>query len=798
MADRQSRLILQLVDRVTGPSKLVGRSLNSLKNVLGRFNSTAGAAGGLGTGFLAKSIVDEALELSRAKNALVAFGDLHEEQVNRIVQRAREIDAALPVSALDVIKSGTSFLKAGFGFEQTEVMLDAAARLQVLSQGALDAEQAARLHANAMYQLNLVTKDWNQTQANSNSLLDYMARAAKSSNTDLTEMFEGIKYAGPALEALGMNLEEISVILAATANAGYQASQGGVALRAAASDLLSPTKKAQAALNRLQETSGINFDSFRKGSKGPATSRQVIASMVAGGINPDQLRPFATEFDKILAEGLSLSQTTAKLTELIGLVLGDESAIGADVISELVGSAVRSGAQEFDMIGFLEGLKDAGATMQDFFDIFGERQGVRLWAIASQDMDLLRQKIQESNSAIEQSNSLMQGWAGEWDRLMAAISQFKQEFAEAGFMDTFIKGVQYVTEFLSNIKKTNPELLKFASYGLLITAAAGGIGLMIWPISIAFSAMATAAAALASPLGLVVAGLTALGFWVARNWESVQAALGGLTEGFLNAISPEAMARLEKIMGWIERMTTSATSLEKNKNQDPEAARNMGSLIGASLGMVADSILNIDKAASQAAQAIGRIMVEAVNVAASLGSVFVSKVQAWASGLYEAGVQMAQSIWDGMKSKWAEFIAWVQTLPAQIKSIFAGMVVNIPIVGKLFGGSGVQQGAGAPSLGGMETGAIDGAKARGGAVRRGGLYMTGERGPELFSPGSSGYIHNARNTAQMGSGGGTSNITINVNGAKDPSAVAAEINRKLAQLMNRSRQLSLEGRPLYT
>lgn len=798
MADRQSRLILQLVDRVTGPSKLIGRSLNSLKGVLGRFNSVGGAAGGLGTGFLARSIVDEALELSKAKNALKAFGDLHEEQVNRIVQTSREIDAALPVSALDVIKSATTFLKSGFTFEQTDVMLETAARLQVISQGQIDAAEAARLHTNAMYQLGLVSQDTQQTQANSDKLLEYLAKAAKSSNTELTELFEMIRYSGPGMKMLGLSIEEISLLMAGMSNAGFQASQGGVAFRQAMASMINPLKPARAAMESINKRTGIDLNQFRTGTRQPMTSDLLAASLSADGITAQDLAPVMKKIDEILAKNLSMQKTTTALTDLISTELGDESIIGAGELSQSISDALSIGTEKFDLVGYIKALKKAGATLPEIVQLFGSRQSQRLGAMIYQDLDLLEEKIRKASGAIEQSNVMMEGWAGAWDRMMAAISQFKQEFAEAGFMDTLTSGVEKLTKFLSGLKDSNPLLLKIGSYGLLAATALGGLGLIMWPASIAIGALATAAGVLVGPLGLVVAGLTALGFWVSRNWESVKAALGGLTEGFMNAISPEAMARLEKIMGWIERMTTSATSLETNKNQDPEAARNMGSLIGASLGMVADTILNIDKAASQAAQAIGKMMVEAVNVGAALGSVFVSKVQAWAAELYPAGVELAHSIWEGMKSGWAEFIAWVQTLPAQIKSIFAGMVVNIPIVGKLFGGSGVQQGSGAPSLGGMETGPIDGAMARGGAVRRGGLYMTGERGPELFSPGSSGYIHNTRDTARMGAGGGGSNITINVNGARDPQAVAAEINRKLANLMNRSRQLSFEGRPLYT
>jgi hypothetical protein len=61
-------------------------------------------------------------------------------------------------------------------------------------------------------------------------------------------------------------------------------------------------------------------------------------------------------------------------------------------------------------------------------------------------------------------------------------------------------------------------------------------------------------------------------------------------------------------------------------------------------------------------------------------------------------------------------------------------------------------------------------RANGGPVAGGSTYLVGERGPELFTPGTSGSI-----TPNSALGGG-SNITVNVNGG-DPNQVVAAIQR---------------------
>jgi len=87
---------------------------------------------------------------------------------------------------------------------------------------------------------------------------------------------------------------------------------------------------------------------------------------------------------------------------------------------------------------------------------------------------------------------------------------------------------------------------------------------------------------------------------------------------------------------------------------------------------------------------------------------------------------------------------------------------------------------------GGNTAAVDamrfrGARALGGPVAGGSTYLVGERGPELFTPGTSGSI--TPNNA-LGSGGNT--ITVNVNGG-DPNSIV----RALQQYVRQNGSLSL-------
>jgi hypothetical protein len=95
--------------------------------------------------------------------------------------------------------------------------------------------------------------------------------------------------------------------------------------------------------------------------------------------------------------------------------------------------------------------------------------------------------------------------------------------------------------------------------------------------------------------------------------------------------------------------------------------------------------------------------------------------------------------------------------------------------------------------GGDSAATPDGARAKGGPVRRGGTYLVGENGPEMFTPGASGsIIPNNR----LGGGGNSDNrsynITINAAPGMDERSIADMVMARLD-----GRQAALAGGALF-
>jgi uncharacterized protein (UPF0254 family) len=138
-----------------------------------------------------------------------------------------------------------------------------------------------------------------------------------------------------------------------------------------------------------------------------------------------------------------------------------------------------------------------------------------------------------------------------------------------------------------------------------------------------------------------------------------------------------------------------------------------------------------------------------------------------------------QALFEFLGKYVAPFLGGVFKLAIQGLGIAIGIVLDA--VGALIRGFQTLINLGS-KIGGAIGGVFGGGRAAGGPVMGGTTYLVGEKGPELFTPSSSGKI--IPNNALGGSSGNTINIT--VNGAIDPISTA----RQITQILNREATLS--------
>lgn len=150
---------------------------------------------------------------------------------------------------------------------------------------------------------------------------------------------------------------------------------------------------------------------------------------------------------------------------------------------------------------------------------------------------------------------------------------------------------------------------------------------------------------------------------------------------------------------------------------------------------------------------------QAITIATGIGDAFANSFKGIISGSMSAKEALAgffQSVADQFLDMAAQIIAkWIQmTILNSILRLFPG---GAAVGGGLGSVSDNVAAYSSTGIEGINIGTFGGARANGGPVSGGQMYMVGERGPELFVPGRSGTI-----VPNDRMGGGSTNVVVNV------------------------------------
>ena len=223
--------------------------------------------------------------------------------------KAREMGATTKFTAKESADAFTYMAMAGW---KTEDMLSGIDGIMALSAAdGLDLATTSDIVTDALTAFGLSAGD-------SSHFADVLAKASSSANTNVAMLGESFKYVAPVAGALGYTVEDTSVALGLMANAGIKGSQGGTALRASLSRLVSPSKEVAAAMEQYH-ISLTNSDGSMK-SLGEVMG--MLRTNLGGLTEAEQAQVAATLFGQEAMSGmLAIINTSEKdyndLTEAI-------------------------------------------------------------------------------------------------------------------------------------------------------------------------------------------------------------------------------------------------------------------------------------------------------------------------------------------------------------------------------------------------------------------------------------------------------------------------------------------------
>ena len=191
---------------------------------------------------LGVGILKTAGDFEASMNRVMVLTNATAEDFEMLRNQARELGATTAFSAKEAADA-MGFL-AQAGFNTNEIFQAMPATLNLAAAAKQDLATTADQLSNIMQAFGLKASDAGHAS-------DVLALAASSSNTNVSQLAEAMKYAAPNAKSLGVSMEETAAIMGFMGNAGVQASMAGTGLRMALMRLLDPAEEAQKAFDDL-------------------------------------------------------------------------------------------------------------------------------------------------------------------------------------------------------------------------------------------------------------------------------------------------------------------------------------------------------------------------------------------------------------------------------------------------------------------------------------------------------------------------------------------------------------------
>lgn len=784
MANIVSSLIVRLVDELTGP---LGKATQAVQGFnaaatggnfaesMARTQSRVGAAiaaneqalmgarAGLADAVAGWYILDRtigstvrtAADFQMAMNQVAAVSKATAEDMERLTEQAKQLGRTTQYTATDVA-SAMNFL-AMAGLDADKILGAMPATLSLASSAQLDLGASADIVTNVMAGYRMEVSELNRVS-------DVLADSFSSDNTNLSQLGEAFKYAGPVLRAANVNFEEAAAALSMLGGAGMQGSMGGTSLRGAITRLLAPTRAAREAMNEFGLSAEDIADEFDEGD-----SIEDIGALV------EQL-------------GLQVTDASGKMLPLVDIVRQlEEHSENAGLMMRLFGQ--RAGPAMLALAGmgadrlaaFTDQLDNAGGRAQEMADVqmAGFEGQMRAWRSAVEGLqiavgdtllpvltDLMRMMtdmVGPITAWVEEHPKLTAAIAGTAGalvglRVAAAAANFLGLIGQRGALSVLKLGLDAVAAAGTPVAGFF-ETLRLRSN--LAKASLGAQPAILERLGDAFVVLGRQAGMAAITMGpwfLGIIGIAAAVKLIWDNWSNLVAFFEGVGSAFLDNLDPAALDALsaalsplsgifEAIKGPLEAVWNFITG---NWGLGESTSQWRG--WGEALGAVASGGINA--------------LIEAIrSLLGFLGD-------AW-----DAVVGLGQAISDFFASFGGGPPA--PQGPAPVNDAPAAVQISRPAIDA---GPSLRPGGFDNGLGGGGVFNPGFARASGGPVWPGTSFLVGENEPELFSPRTPGEI---TPVSKLG-GGVVLHQTLNITGINgDPREIARLVSQETEATIER-------------
>lgn len=746
MASITSQLIVSLIDQVSGPARQVGAAFagmsRKIKEASGPLTFTerlnaqmtrtnrqiAQARGQLVdavAGFYALKAalgapIGNAMEVESTMSGIASKAGLSAEKTSELRGALRDASKATNQHTIELAKAVDRLVGMGMSADDAVTAInDIGAASTATGANVIDMADAGFA---AISNLKVPADDLMKA-------LDAMAMAGKRGGFELKDMASYFPNVGSAYAALGQTGTGAVADLAAAMqimrkNTGDASS--------AATNLQNVIQKMQspATVNAFKKM-GVNLEAeLKAAAEAGLTPLEAIAEITAKALKGDLSKiGYLFEDSQAQAGVRSLIQNMEEFRSIRAEAMGADGNIMADFARMMQTTA--------------EQVKTAQIAFSNLSETIGNSLLPAVRELAGAVTPIVEgfTKLVENNPALVAGLALTAGGFIALRTAMAGLT-FLGLMGKGGMLATMAFGLRGVTAALVGLRAvaiTAPlallsgglASLRGSLLGLAMIGQAGGLSAVFSTLGsgllsllnpmnlVTAAAVALRGAVMLTGVGAILIGIAMAGKFIYDNWQGIKEMFSAFGQAFMAAIGPAKpmldplISAVGTLFGWISKL---------NFEISPAKWQEWGAAAGTVIGQIVAWFAELP-----------------ARIAAAIGS------------LFDIGRQMMQSFFDGIVSVANDILGYVSGIGSKIKSALS------------FGGA---EGVSSDPMGS----GIDGQRAKGGPISRGGSYLVGEQGPELITAGRSGYVNKA---GSFPAGGITINqsMVFNIDGSASEDVV---------------------------
>lgn len=408
------------------------------------------------------------------------------------------------------------------GWEPEKSIAALGSVLNLAAAGDLELGRTSDIVTDAMTAMGYEAGDLTNGIENTAYFTNSLAAAMSNSNTDVDQMGEAFKYVSPLAGALNMDISDLTLALGLMANVGVKGSQAGTGLRQALKNLIDPTDKAKAAMDKY----GVSlFD-----ADGKAKDMRVFMEELRGTFGDLEVDIYDANGElksgEQIMEEYGHALPTSQQEELNAVV----EIFGARALPGILGIINQSDEKFNSLADAIDNSNEAFVlhngtvyTMADALEQFGE-QAVR----TGDDFEVLGAA---EGMALMQMDNLQ----GDWIRFTSALGTSKimiTDLVKDGLRQFVQKLTELVKWFNSLDEEQKKHILKIAA----IIAAIGPLLLVFGKTVAGIGNVITGFHRMSEAFNLIKVGFTMFGTKLKNVAEAFKLAKAGFT-GFAGETS---------------------------------------------------------------------------------------------------------------------------------------------------------------------------------------------------------------------------------------------------------------------